>query len=478
MMAVIGTASALQLLFCYHSVVRRIDWRALLCVLTICACIAAQAPCAAAGNNTAAFDCPVFLNGEPVYSRTGSAGLLSVAADAVREAFGADAAVLPASCAGGSLSEGPVEAGDLAAVFSADEVLVHVQVSGSELCALLNEMMTFGSPLFPHISGVYVRAERILDENGHYAGRVEYVQQGGEIVAARSAESSSTAYSALGVELDVITTADIARKATWLEARAVPQDGTIAQYLTDYMRRTPDAAITYYADSQRLVVVSDTIDAQLAISKLSLPVPSPVVVNLSQPAMVADTIMYALSGQDRNLVCRIVGTKIPYALAVSGLLARDPVSLDTTVSVTQTLPPGRKTANTFDENTVFADLSRNNTVPDGSVLSVDLTGIYSSETVLHIYYYDANGDIVPLDAHPIVDANGWVSFPVDASVTYILNARELDSTAFEPPTTARPYTLGIIIIFGAFLIWFFLFIAVRQKRKRAEPPPEEPELPL
>lgn len=476
-MRIIRAVSALVLLFCYHAFVRRIDWRALACVLTICAFVMAMTvPCAAAAQPSV-FTCPVFLNAEPVYSRTGPASLLSITADAVREGTKADVALLPASAAEGTLPEGPASEEDLALLFFTGDTLVRTRVSGSELCTLLNEIMTFGSPLFPHVSGVYVRAERILDAAGQYAGLVQYVQQSTETIAARSTGEDQR-YSAVGDALELVTTASIAAAVPWLSARVQAENADLANLFVQHMRRTPDAAISYYAQSQRLVIAADTIDAQLAIAKLALPIPAPVVENLTYPETVADTVMYALNGQDRELTCRILDTPIPYALTVSGLSVRDPVSLDTAVSVTQTLPPARKTANTFDDDTVFCDLRYNDTVPDGSELSVNLTGIYPSETVLHVYYYDLNGDIVPLGEEPIVDASGWISFPVDASTTYIINARQLDSAAFEPPSTAHPYTLGIAAIFAAFCIWFFVFIAKKRKTKEAVASPADPEPPL
>lgn len=452
-------------LFWYHLLVSRISVRAVLRALLvcICACIVLPGAPALAGDTPT---CPVFLNGEPVYTRTGPAGLLSVAADAVREWAQADAAVLPAEAVTASLPAGPASDEALGQIFPADQTLVRVRLTSAELVMLLNETMVYGSDLFPHVSGITVHARRILAEDGAYAGRVEEMRQGAQVIAAL-ASGSETQYSSIGEALDVVTTTPMVQAVPWLASRADPVHGSIAEAFSRYLARTPDDAIAYYAGSLRIVVAADTVDTQLVTAKLALDIPSPVIINLTEPNTVPDSVMYALSGQDRNLVCRVLDVEIPYALTVCGTAETSPATLSTNISVTRNLPPARKTANTFDTNTVFVDLRYNDTVPEGSTIAIDVTGIYPSESVLHVYYYDANGDIVPANASPIVDANGWLSFPVAASTTYLINARALDSTGYIPPTAEHPYTAAIWIIFAVFCLWAFLFVRRRRRQLKS-----------
>lgn len=454
-----------------HCLMRRTALHLLVFILLL-AFVAVPALAAAPATT---FVCPVYLNGESLYTQTGSAGLLSVAADAARSATEADVALLPADAVAGSVPAGEISAAQLQGVFpGGEEPLVLATVTSGELVTLLNECMTYGSAQFPHISGLTVYARRVLDDTGSYAGRVEQILQGTQVLASR-AVTADDRYSTIDTELTLVTTHSLVDALPWLAPRARNAQAALVSAFRTHIERTPDDAISYYAESPRLVITSDTIYTDLVIRKLGLPIPSPVVVNLSRPDVAADTILFALSGQDRRFTCRVFDGEIPYALSISGLDVHNPSSVNTSVSVTQTLPAARKTANTFDDNTVFVDLRYNATVPAGSLMSVDMSGIYPSETILHVYYYDANGDIVPAQVSTMVDASGWITFPVEPSTTYLINSRELDSTGFVPPTAARPYAEAIALIFGTFCLWVVLFVAREIQNRRKQATDESPE---
>ena len=416
---------------------------------------------------------PVFLNGDSIYTQTGDASLLSVASDAARAGSSADAALLPAECAAGSLSVGNAAPEQIRSVLS-DAELVLVSVSPAELTELLNSLIVYESNTFPHLSGIQVWAERVLAPDGRYTGRVTCIEQGGKVVAALPSPNSTIAsddYSTSGKMLTLATTPDVTSAVPWLARRAEPTGLTVQSAFIEYLRTTsPDTVVgTAEADTPRLVVVSDVIDASLVLEKLSLDVPSPVNVNLSRPDIVADTLMYALSGQNRELICRVWRGEIPYALRFSGAQIETPQNVSTAAVVSQSLPPGRKTANTFDEGAVFVDTRDNTTLPPGTVITASVGRVYEPGTVLYVYGYEENGDIGPaIVAETPVNADGCISFPVAGDATYVINSRRLDSAGISLPSAAHPYTVGVLCIIACYIVWFTLFIAARRRSRRAD----------
>lgn len=428
----------------------------------------------AGASGSVLFSVPVFLNGNATYLRTGTAGLASIAADAARQAADADVAVLPAGCFGGSLEAGDVTQADLDEAIPPGQELVEVQCVPEELVRLLNRAMRYGSDEFPHLSGIEVRAGRVLDDDGTYRAQVANMRQGQRDLASRTDANISAPLYELSTEpLSVVTTRDVAEAEEWTARGVREVDQDLQEAFSSYVRRAPDESIEYYAQTRRLIVISDTIDTDLALDELRARIPSPVDADTWRPGLLADNVLFALRGQDRWFRSHVWGAVIPYALSISGLQIDVPQSVDLDVDVSQTVPRARKTANTFDADTIFVDLKDNATVPAGSFVTLDVGDIYPSETVLHVYHYEENGDIVPDDVSCIVDAAGQVSFPVAPSMTYVVNSQELDhSTLFGSPTRSDPFVPGIIVVLLLFFSWVVVFVAMRRrgKARRADGP--------
>lgn len=413
---------------------------------------------------------PVFLNGNETYLRTGTAGLASLAADAAREASGADVAILPADAFGGSLRAGEVVRSEMNAAIAPGQELVITRCSVEELVRLLNDTMLYGSDSFPHLSGIEVRAGRVLSDSGQYRAQVTSIRQGQNVIASRKdANFSDPLYELSSEPLTVVTTRGMEAAEKWIDRRSQDAGTDLQDAFVDYVRPMPDESIEYYAQMRRLVVISDTIDTELALEELGAQIPADVHVDTWRPGIVADTIMFSLRGQDRQLSAHIWGDAVPYSLSISGLAVDMPTSVDLDVRISQTVPAARKTANTFDDDTIFVDLRQNASIPEDTVLTLDVGEIYPSETVLHVYHYEENGDIVPNDVSCIVDAAGSISFPVRPSMTYVVNSQELDhSTLFGSPTRMDPFVPGIVLILLLFTVWVVLFVA--RKRHGARQP--------
>lgn len=409
---------------------------------------------------------PVFLNGESVYTETGDASLLSIAADAARSMASAEAAVLPAACARGSLTAGSAGMERIKGVLR-DDMLVTASVSPSELAELINDCALYGQEMFPHVSGVTVWAERTLDADGSYRGRVYRIDRGTETLAALPVQEHaaySGQYSTTDIMLKLVTTRELAESLPWLSVRSSDTDLGLTDAFIQHLTKTSPSAITQDAETPRLIILSDVIDTSLVLEKILADVPSPVAANLTRPDTVPDAVMYELGGQDRNLICRICRFDLPYALCINGASITAPQNVSTSVSISQTVPQGRKTANIFDDETIFVDLRDNDTLPPSTTLSAYVSKVYDPGTVLYVYRYEENGDIGTLVMSGAVDRFGCITFPIEPSSTYVINSRALDSAAFALPTAKHPYIAGVVLICAAYAVWFVVFIARRHAR--------------
>lgn len=396
---------------------------------------------------------PVYLNGLPEYTRTGSAGLANVACDAALDAAGTDVALLNGGLLAGSLPAGAITYGQLAEAFTGDPDLVVTEVTGSELTILLNDLLVYGSDSFPQLAGARVMGERSLTADGEVCGVVTELEVQGSPVEA-------------GTLYRLVTTQELYADVYHLPREAVPAGCTVLEALTAYGSAASPSALDEAARAQRIQIISESINVPLAAAQLVLPVPTPVVCDLSRPDVIPDTLTYALMGQDRFLCADFPLPEIPYTLCLNGTALADPVSVDTELTVSQTVPPGRKTANTFSKKTVFVDLRGNETVPEGSLVRVSLENIYPPGMLLFLYCYDDNGDIIPLEHSAVIAEDAAVTFPVTGGMTYVINDRELNQSALLPPTPQHPWTGAIAAVFAVFCVWI-VFAVLRIRRRRA-----------
>lgn len=402
---------------------------------------------AAAGD--VVFVAPVYLNGLPEYTLAGSAGLANIACDAALDAAGADAALLNGGLFASSLPAGEVTGGELLAAFRTDPELVTTEVTAAELTSALNGLLVYGSPDFPQVAGLRVLAERSLTETGAYCGVVSGLQLDG-----RQPDDD--------VLYTLATTAHLAQ-ACHLPRRVQPLGVTLAEAVADYAPSRSAAELTQAASAERICIVSDTIDLSRAASQLLLRVPSPVVLDLTAADMIPDELIYALRGQSRYLCAWWPLEEIPYALCLDGTGIEAPLSVSTSLSVSRQVPSGRKTANTFSGRTVFVDLRGNDTIPEGARTYVDLSGIYPSGMLLFLYYYDDNGDIIPMKESAVVAENGAISLPVAGGMTYVINDRQLNQSALLAPTPQHPWTAAIAAVWVIFGLWVLYAIFWRRR---------------
>ncbi|MBD5560280.1 MAG: hypothetical protein HDQ87_08005 [Clostridia bacterium] len=396
---------------------------------------------------------PVYLNGLPEYTLYGSAGLANVACDAVLAAAEADVAVLNGGLFASSLPAGPVTWGEFGAAMKSDPQLIRTQVTGAELTSLLNDLLVYGSEYFPQVAGIEVQAARSLNEQGDFCGTVSALAVG------RAQAEPAALYS-------LVTTEELYSSVLHLPRQQEPLDFSIADAAAAYGAAADARAIEQAAVAQRIAIVSDTIDLTRAAAQLMLRVPSPVVLGLTQPDLIPDTLVYALQGQDRFLCTWFPLAEIPYALCLHGSGIEEPRSVATELAVSQEVPSGRKTANTFSDSTVFVDLRENETIPPGSRISVDLSGIYPAGMLLYLYYYDENGDIVPLQAEPVIAENGSIILPAESGMTYVINDRQLNQSALLIPTPAHPWWGAVAAVFVLFALWMVLVLRRRARRSQ------------
>ncbi|WP_302760243.1 hypothetical protein, partial [Christensenella hongkongensis] len=92
-------------------------------------------------------------------------------------------------------------------------------------------------------------------------------------------------------------------------------------------------------------------------------------------------------------------------------------------------------------------------------------------SLVYLYYYDLNRDILPLNTDGIkVDSSGNISFPVVGGTTYLVNSKLLNaSTLFEAPTPSNPFLPGsavVLVIFSAWVVFFLITKKGSQKNEK------------
>ena len=66
--------------------------------------------------------------------------------------------------------------------------------------------------------------------------------------------------------------------------------------------------------------------------------------------------------------------------------------------------------------------------PD-TLLNVYVGDVYQPGSLVYLYYYDLNRDILPLNTDGIkVDSSGNISFPVVGGTTYLVNSKLLNAS--------------------------------------------------
>lgn len=420
------------------------------CIILLCIPVGVLA---ASEQDPIVFSSPVYLNGHPEYTLSGSAGFTNLLSTAMKEATGADIALIAGSTVSGSLPAGDIRLSQLSSVL-ANDTLVTTTLTVQQLIMLLNQHMVYGSPAFPQLSGAIVMADKSLNSQGAFTATVRsLLSEGTDLSESMGANHTLT----------VVTLQSLLNTYTF-PSEALPSPVTLLDTFISYMNRTPNEAIALYAAEQRAVILSDTIDPDEAIAKLSLDIPVSVVLNSKTAVTVPDTVMFALLGQNRELICSVVDAAIPYSFDFHGQNISSAANVSLYAEISQAIPPARKTANTFDDNAVFVDLSANTTLPAGTVLTVDIGAIYPPESLVFLYQYDEIGDIVPVDTSMVVGTGGYISFPVTSGTTYVLNSQLLnESSLFGSPSPEHPFILGIVVLFVLFAIWVAWFF-IRRKR--------------
>ena len=435
--------------------------KALRLALTLILIVALALPLTAAAEEArpvTAVESPVFLNGEEEYTTTADTGFTNILTTAMKQATGAHISILAAGQVKDSLQSGRLTVSGVSSVLE-DDSLVVVTMNQRELKSLLNRVLEYESKGFPHFAGMTLRAEKYLNDEGAYAAEVSSIIIDG-------AEPNDEEL----VNVAVSSGLYAGEYGYTFVGSAFSADITLVEAFMQYMAAADVEVIADVANEMRSLIVGDTIDTEGVITKLELDVPTPVHICLSVPAIVPDTVFYALKNQNRNLVCTVM-EQIPYSITFNGINIATPAGADLAADITQELPAGRRAASSADSNAVFVDLRENHTLPHGSVLTVDIGEIYPPETLLYLYYYDAIEDIVPAaedDSALIVDDNGKVSFQAAAGTTYLLNSRPLnEAVLFENPTPENPFVPGIIVIVALYTLWCVLFFVLK-KRKNAK----------
>lgn len=412
---------------------------------------------AAEGGLPASIDSPVFLNGEPEYLTTCDTNFSNILSTAAKNATGSHIALIAAGQINSSLQAGHISIKQAEAAIDDDSLIV-TTMSIRELRELLNEQLMLGSEGFPHFAGMELLAEKYLDPDGHTAAEAVRILVDGEALSDSEVLSVAVTSSLYAGEYGYS-----------FISSATSTDYTLVSAFMKYMDQTDSETVSSVGEESRSVIASETIDTDDVLTKLSLNIPSPVHIELNDPATVPDTVFYALKGQDRDLICTVLGGELPYSFTFNGVNINIPQSVSLFANITQTLPRGKRAASSADSEAVFADLANNNSVPNGSVLSIRIGSIYPPETVLYLYYYDTIGDIASVlerNENLIVDSNGNVSFQAAAGTTYFLNSRPLNESSFlDTPTPEKPFTAGIILILILFSAWVAVFF-IRRRRKR------------
>ena len=395
---------------------------------------------------------PVFLNASPAYLLTGVTNFGRLTARAMLGSTGADAAVISSGNITASIPAGTVTFGDLFNSIPFDNYIVTVEMTGAELKELLNEHMVMGDSAFPQFAGVEVVAQKYLTESGESAAVVQTMKRNGQEIA----------------DTDTLTVATLdsmyyGGDGYTFSSPIVKEGPTIFDAVSEYLRQTPEEELEAPGGTADLAIWEETIDADGIIAKLNADVPDDVYVYLNQPSIVPESVIYPLVGQDRNLIFSI-NDKRPYSFVFNGEALSVPMNISLDAAVSQKAPQGKRTASSADKDAVFLDLSRNELLPQDTLMTIHVGDVYAPGSLVYLYYYDVNRDILPLDEKGIpVDENGNITFPVAGGETYLINSNLLNAaTIFDTPTADQPFTLGIIILVAAFAAWSVFFIITKK----------------
>lgn len=395
---------------------------------------------------------PVFLNADPAYLLTGSTNFGQLMTRAMCDASGADLALLSSGNITASIPQGTITFGDLYNAIPFDNYIVTTEMTGSELRKLLNRHMVLGSSAFPQFTGIDVTAQKYLNDDGDTAAVIQSIKKDGKEVADTDrftvAVLDSMYYGSDGYEFS---------------SPILNEDSMIFDAAEKYLKQTSADELSALSDIENLIIWEETIDADSISAKLRAEVDENVRVYLNQPSIVPESVTYSLMGQDRNLIFSINADR-PYSFIFNGTDISVPMNISLDANVSQKAPQGKRTASSADKDAVFLDLSKNDLLPSGTSMSIYVGDVYKSGSLVYLYYYDVNRDILPLDEDGIkVDDNGNITFTVSGGMTYLINSKLLNAaTIFENPTAGRPFILGIVILCVAFAAWSVFFLITKK----------------
>lgn len=395
---------------------------------------------------------PVFLNAEQAYIRNGSTNFGQLCTRAMREATGADIALINSGIISASIPEGPVSFGTLYNSIPYDSYIVTTEMTGAELKTLLNSRMLLGESAFPQFAGFEVSARKYLNDEGKSAAVVQRLTRDGK-------EVSDTDRFTVALP-DFIYYGGDGYECT---SPVLEEGPTLFDVVADYLDSKSDEELERLSVSSNLTIWEETIDTDNIISKLQANVPEDVHVFLNQASVVPESVIYPLIGQDRNLTFTI-NSERPYSFRFNGLKLSVPMNINLSASVSQEPPQGKRTASSADKNAVFLNLTRNDALPPDTDISIYVGDVYAPGSLVYLYYYDINRDILPLDENGIkVDEDGNVTFPANSGVTYLLNSKLLNAaTIFDNPTTDHPFFPGIAVLVLVFAVWVVFFLVTKK----------------
>ncbi|MEG2625547.1 MAG: 5'-nucleotidase C-terminal domain-containing protein [Christensenella sp.] len=397
-------------------------------------------------------DSPVFLNAEPSYLYTGSTNFGLLCTNAMLRDTGADIAILNSGSIRASIPAGPISFNTLYNTIPFDDYIVTTTLTGAELKELLNAHLILGDSTFPQFAGINVIGQKHLNDDGKATINIQSIQKSGKEI------SDTDVFSVAILDFmyyggdDYSFTAPISK-----------ENSTLFSAVSNQLKQSSAEQLIALSHTQNLTMWEETIDAPSIIAKLQVPVPDDIHIFLNQPSIVPDSVIYPLVGQPRNLVFS-VNAKRPYALIFNGENISAPMNVNLEAGISQDAPRGKRTASSADKNAVFLDLSHNDALPADTHISIYVGDVYSAGSLVYLYYYDANRDILPLNEVGItVDPAGLITFPVSGGTTYLVNSKLLNAaTVFENPSPEHPYFIGIIILCSIFALWVVFFIITKK----------------